>query len=145
MKRCPRCQEHKPYKEYYRNSQAVDGCQTYCKLCAVKIRIAHYRTPQGKARKQLAQAKYRARNHRFLMEYLATHPCIDCGEADVVVLEFDHRDDVTKINHVSHMIGSASIGKIAAEIAKCDVRCANCHRRRTAIQLGYYKYFIQAA
>jgi hypothetical protein len=34
--------------------------------------------------------------------------------------------------------GKYSWSKILEEIEKCDVRCANCHRRRTAKQLGWY-------
>ena len=30
---------------------------------------------------------------------------------------------------------------ILVEIAKCDIRCANCHRRRTASQYGWDKSY----
>lgn len=69
-------------------------------------------------------------------EIAASIGCQDCGEVDPVVLEFDHRDD--KIMDVSTMIGSRSWSVIQAEIAKCDVVCANCHRRRTAKRFGWY-------
>ena len=74
----------------------------------------------------------------FVDDYLASHSCIKCGEPDVVVLEFDHRDPSSKIKDVSKMIQDGnSLIKIAAEIVKCDVLCANCHRRKTVAQFGW--------
>lgn len=64
-------------------------------------------------------------------EYLGQHPCVDCGEPDPVVLQFDHLRD--KRMDVSHMLrGGFSWATIHAEIEKCNIRCANCHRRKTA-------------
>ena len=77
-------------------------------------------------------------NHRrsikrqAVFEYFQKHWCIDCGERDPIVLEFDHVDRTKKVNTVSAMIRSGtSIETMMLEIAKCVVRCANCHRRRT--------------
>lgn len=65
--------------------------------------------------------------------------CVDCKESDPVVLDLDHRDRKLKVLGVSAMISRGySLEKILIEVAKCDVRCANCHRRRTASQLGWY-------
>ncbi len=80
----------------------------------------------------LYHKKYRDRNVLWVKEYLAVHPCVDCGENDPVVLEFDH---VTgeKLSEVSSLAQTASsLDRIKREIAKCEVRCANCHRRKTA-------------
>ena len=74
------------------------------------------------------------RNVGHILEYLKRHPCKDCGETDPVVLEFDHRGD--KNYHISEM-SDFSLSNLKAEIAKCDVRCANCHRRKTAIEFNY--------
>ena len=82
----------------------------------------------------------RARVRLRVIEYLETHSCVDCGEDDYVVLEFDHREDSVKHTEVATMVGDGvGWAKVEAEIAKCDVRCANCHRRRTAEQWGHYK------
>ena len=68
---------------------------------------------------------------KLLMDYLVAHPCVDCGETDPVVLEFDHVRG-KKISAVTKMMyNKASLEKLKAEIAKCDVRSANCHRRKT--------------
>lgn len=74
----------------------------------------------------------------FLITYLRAHPCVDCGETDIVVLEFDHLRD--KRAAISQMIGNQELRTIKAEIEKCDVVCANCHRRRTAQRGGWYKH-----
>lgn len=61
-------------------------------------------------------------------EYLSSHSCVDCGNDDIRVLEFDHVRGV-KLKHVSTMVQECySWDKIVKEIEKCEVRCANCHR-----------------
>lgn len=76
-----------------------------------------------------------------IIEYLSEHPCVDCAETDVRCLEFDHRDRTTKLGNVSAMIARQfAWDKIMAEIDKCDVRCSNCHRKRTAMQFNTRKH-----
>ncbi len=72
------------------------------------------------------------------MAYLVGHPCVDCGETDVRVLEFDHRGH--KRLAVSLMIRTQPWPNIEREILKCEVRCANCHRRKTLRELGWPKF-----
>ena len=80
--------------------------------------------------------------HRKFIEYLMKHPCIDCGESDPIVLEFDHRDERVKLMSINRMRTMRySWDAILVEIAKCDIRCANCHRRRTASQYGWDKSY----
>jgi hypothetical protein len=68
---------------------------------------------------------------------LQSRPCVDCGERDPIVLEFDHRGD--KENDVSILLG-LSWKLVALEIAKCDVRCANRHRRVTAKRANWTRH-----
>jgi hypothetical protein len=79
-----------------------------------------------------AAMRARQRNRAFVSTYLATHPCVDCGEADPVVLEFDHVRGEKRMD-VGRMATSVGVGLVTlqAEIDKCEVRCANCHRRKT--------------
>jgi len=73
-----------------------------------------------------------------MWNYLKKHQCVDCGEKDPVVLEFDHFKN--KLIEVSKLVGNVSpFKKMGDEIDKCEIRCANCHRRKTAIQFGWYK------
>jgi len=64
--------------------------------------------------------------------------CVDCGNADPAVLDFDHRGP--KRLRVSQMPRYGySVEAIEAEMAVCDVRCGNCHRRRTARAGAYFR------
>ena len=57
-----------------------------------------------------------------------------------MVLEFDHVGDDKVANVSSLARRSAAWERIEAEIAKCEVRCANCHRRRTMANLRSYRW-----
>ena len=80
------------------------------------------------------------RAQQAVLSYLTQHPCIDCGESDPLVLEFDHRDPATKRAEVGTLVRrGASLQRIVEEIVLCDIRCANCHRRRTAFQFPSWR------
>jgi hypothetical protein len=103
---------------------------------------AHYRrnpTPY-KARARANNPRFRARNRENLRAYLALAKCDDCGIRDLAVLEFDHRQPQEKRYDVSDLVHRAgSWAAVLKEIAKCDVVCANCHRKRTARYFGWTK------
>ena len=66
----------------------------------------------------------------WVMWYLLDHPCVDCGESNPIVLEFDHvRGEKTA--DISTLKSKGKLAAIKREIPKCEVRCANCHRRIT--------------
>lgn len=83
---------------------------------AESIRIASYKRKSGQ-RERIDQIKQAA-------------GCTDCGySSHPAALEFDHVNG-DKSSNVSRLIGS-TWDRIEAEIAKCEVVCANCHRIRT--------------
>lgn len=89
-----------------------------------------------KKRAKAGRAKAKEQVRGWLLAYLLEHPCIDCGETDPIVLEFDHRGE--KAFNVGEVIRRAyGLTRVQAEVAKCDVRCANCHRRKTYRDAGH--------
>jgi hypothetical protein len=100
---------------------------------------------QGNLRRKEANRKTREQLQIWVVEYLMEHPCVDCGETDPVVLDFDHvRGD--KVENVAHMVDKAYCkSTIETEIAKCEVRCSNCHRRRTAKLFGWKRLALARA
>ena len=86
------------------------------------------------------QRSYRFKRLMAVLAYLREHPCVDCSEADPVVLDFDHVRGVKKMNVKRMLAGTYSLKRVFDEIAKCEVRCANCHRRVTAARSGFFAY-----
>lgn len=71
------------------------------------------------------------RNRKYVDDILGNSSCIDCGNNDPRVLEFDHVRG-TKLGHISHGIKNAwNLTKLKEEIDKCEIRCCNCHRIAT--------------
>lgn len=121
-KTCPSCREDLPTSAFSIRNSSPDGFQHSCKKC------------HGEQK-----AEIRLRRRRFIWDYLLSHPCVDCGESDPTVLDFDHVRG-TKIENVCTMLcRGQTLDRIKEEMDKCEVRCANCHRRITAKRGQTYK------
>lgn len=138
MKVCTKCNNEKPESEYALVHPAkMDGrLRPDCKECC-RERSRRQRTKDGgmvafKVRMEAIHEQAIQTAKDWTRAYLLEHPCMDCGETDLDVLDFDHVSG-TKVCEVSRMISRGyRIWRIKAEVAKCEVRCANDHRRVTA-------------
>ena len=136
--RCGRCGFRKSVTAFAWHSTERGIRQSWCRVCHNAQKRLHYSEHRASeiARTRRRQLAAVAANAPRLLQFLEQHPCVDCGESDAVVLDFDHLRD--KRNNVTTMLWSGMRwSAIEEEIAKCQVRCANCHRRRTARQRGY--------
>ncbi|HEX4732935.1 MAG TPA: hypothetical protein VH247_00865 [Thermoleophilaceae bacterium] len=136
MRRCNRCGTEKPLEEFAWHRRAKGQRQHHCRPCQAEYRREHYLENRDKYI-GLAQARNRrqyAERTRLLLQYFASHPCVDCGETDPVVLEFDHLRD--KAFNVTQKMTYFRWEQILEEIEKCEVVCGNCHKRRTAQRRG---------
>ncbi|HJR25383.1 MAG TPA: hypothetical protein VJ804_07920 [Acidimicrobiales bacterium] len=132
---CCTCKQLKPLTECNRLKKAKDGRQYSCRDCNKAYHYANWDRHMAQIRRRVRDR--RAANRDFVIAYLRSHPCVDCGEDDIVVLEFDHLRD--KLASVSRLVQIAELPAILAEIDKCEVVCANCHRRRTAARGEWYR------
>jgi hypothetical protein len=116
-KACTKCGASKKLKEYPKKSSG-SGRSSWCLVCC-----RTYRKEQGYKRAALSE-------RRRWIDSLKDRPCADCQQTfPPVVMDFDHvRGD--KVASISLMLGWRK-DRILAEVAKCDVVCANCHRIRT--------------
>ncbi len=125
-KECGRCRRLLPSVLFNRSGA---GLQAWCRACFA----AYHQARRARAQERIVELRSAARS--FVLTYLRDRPCSDCGIADIVVLEFDHlrdkRADVSRL-----MSRGTTIPRLAEEIQKCEVVCANCHRRRTLRRLA---------
>jgi hypothetical protein len=142
MKTCSKCKLEKPLEDFPKKG-FVKGKQVYrsdCKDCKSELDKKVYANTDLERRRILqAEATKRrlANNRKLVYDYLKNHPCVDCGQDNIIVLEFDHvRGEKTQ--SISTMVARhRPESEILEEIEKCDVRCANCHRIVTAQRGGW--------
>jgi len=102
----------------------IKKCELVCCVCH-RIR-SHARRPAAKTPKLLA--------FREWINEIKDEPCLDCGlRSPPEAMDFDHVDG-SKIAGITQM-WSWGREKVLAEIAKCELVCANCHRERTVFRM----------
>jgi hypothetical protein len=72
--------------------------------------------------------KWILKNREWFNSIKQTLLCKKCGENRWYCLEFHHRDPKEKEAQISYIIDRWSQKRILAEMAKCDILCANCHK-----------------
>ena len=137
-KYCGGCKTTKSVAKFANNAARKDGLQTSCKDC---------QTNYGKNRYQQTKDLYKARNKKLkirnqvvVYEWLKDKSCLDCGVDNPVVLTFDHVRG-KKVMEVSNMIKQSwGLETIFEEIAKCEIRCFNCHMIKDSLRRGGKKW-----
>jgi hypothetical protein len=145
LRRCSRCQQWKSIDEFPVKDRGRGTRRTYCRDCCRAYGREHY--ARNKAaycdRARRSRTRLRESCQVYAYDYLLTHPCVDCGEADPVVLDFDHRDPKMKLHDIAWFIRRRDVAGVVAEIAKCEVRCANDHRRKTARDRAFSRWLAR--
>lgn len=139
MKKCITCHEEKGLSSFNRNTKKKDGLQDRCRQCDNAANRDWYQKNKDRAKERSARnnLRYREEMLSWIKEYLLVHPCVDCGEGDPVVLDFDHLRDKTQ--NISTLLQRRHKAALKSEVEKCEVVCANCHRRRTSQRQGWNK------
>ena len=130
MKTCPKCGRCLPESDFGVRTNGKP--QHWCRACHRSYQREYYE--QHKAYYYLELQNKRVQRNRRAIQEAKNVPCADCGRRyPHYVMDFDHRPGEKKSFNLSIAAGQTRLSweKIAAEIAKCDVVCANCHRERT--------------
>ncbi len=95
---------------------------------------------------QFANAK---RQERYLIfrlminDYKVSRGCVECGyNKHPAALDFNHKDPKQKVQRIAAMY-TYTLEKIMAELEKCEILCANCHRLRTMKRAGHGRQYEQ--
>jgi hypothetical protein len=136
-RKCGRCGQSKNPDDFAWRRRERGQRDNYCRPCRAAYKQQHYAANRARyiaaaLRRSQAIARERA---AYLVAFFVENPCVDCGERDPLVLEFDHLGE--KSFNISKGLRDHSWQAVLDEIDKCDVVCANCHRRRTALRAGF--------
>lgn len=140
-KSCTKCKRAIAPENLINKKTSKDGFSSICRPCQREYLREHYRNNK---QSYLDRNKIRSRKNREKIIDLKRRPCSDCGQTfHPYIMEFDHRDPATKTHNVS-AIHWLDLKNIKAEIAKCDLVCANCHKLRTFRRLQETKphYYV---
>ena len=133
-KRCCPCHHVRPVADFNVRVAAADGLQSRCGDCSRQWYVADRDAHRAKVR--LRSTAIEKEYKRRIGGHLLAHPCVDCGESDVRVLDFDHLRPPRRLDEALRHRQDGQRGRawsdIELQIAQCEVRCANCHRRVTS-------------
>jgi hypothetical protein len=116
-KRCARCRLDLSVAAFRKRKNG--RCYAYCGPCQVEYLHEHYvkNAQVYKKRRRESGRRYFLRDRAYVIDYLRSHPCVDCGESDPVVLEFDHVDREVKDTEIGNLVNwGCSLARLQLEI-----------------------------
>lgn len=127
IKTCNTCKLEKLQSEFRKDKSTKDGYRHNCKVCARTYHQSKYITNYGEKTRERQRKAYTTVRAK-LNEYKLGKACICCGEDEPACLDFHHLDPNEKDFTVTQSM-NRKWESILAEIQKCVVLCANCHRK----------------
>src|SRR4051812_43659419 len=126
LKKCCKCKIEKDVSEFYKNKNLPMGCNKRCIACQKAAAQDYYLKNKDKYKKRA----YKNRDNRqdWFREIKSQFVCITCGESHIACLDFHHRNPEEKLFHLGNRLFYTK-QEVLDEIQKCDVLCANCHRK----------------
>lgn len=134
MPTCCHCGFPKDEDDFHFRNKAKGTRQPYCKECKKGFSKAWYTSHKADHKKVVQRNNRRYQQEtRKIIDKIKDKPCADCGHRfPSVVMDFDHVDPTSKLFSIANrMARTVSLEVLLAEISKCEVVCANCHRLRT--------------
>lgn len=131
LKKCTLCKIEKNKEEFNFKNKKTGLIQSKCKICTRSQSKKHYDKNKDYyiEKAKVAKETLKERNRMYIWEILRKSKCVDCGNGDPLVLDFDHIMDKNK--EISKLIFSAGIEVLQQEVKKCEIRCCNCHKIKT--------------
>lgn len=144
---CSKCKKSKPEIDFNFRCKDKKIRQMQCRKCTNKASKNHYYKNKNSyiKRKRIREKVINILHNQKIYDYLMQNPCVDCGATNPIILEFDHVRGA-KTAEVSVLIGRGCCWEtIKKEIEKCEIRCSNCHKIKTARERNswrwrYYSY-----
>lgn len=129
MKKCTQCKQDLDLENFYaqiqrgKNGQAWPYHDSMCKKCRISYSVQRKKTTKAQA------VAYKGGK------------CIDCGLVDnPCVYDFHHRDPTIKEFSLAQSSKLFNSKVVKEELDKCDLLCANCHRKRHAEIEAFKEY-----
>jgi hypothetical protein len=121
---CTVCGQRKEVEAFAFKNEALGRRRRTCKACMAEYGRGHYaRNREAYIARNVANMRMRRRALKErVWRYPAEHPCVDCGECDLVVLEFDHCDASLKVAEIYWLVQS-TYGWARIEAGSPSARC----------------------
>lgn len=113
-------------------------CEVVCTFCHRLRSQSRATLDEEKVRDRYLENRDKLRNVK-----MEIGSCFQCQRVvtkeNICAFDFDHLDVSNKVDCVSVLSQKQPWEVVAEEIAKCQLLCANCHRKKTVVQFGFRK------
>lgn len=116
-----------------KDSARTKGYRNKCYICLRIEKNKYYArvTKHNRQTPRISGVLWNEKRKQYLKE-LRSLPCLDCGQTfPWYAMDFDHLPQYTKTFTIMEKYRDVSWPTLLAELSKCEVICAVCHRIRT--------------
>lgn len=134
MKKCSHCRVEKPDEDFALKSRKTGRRTSICKPCYKLYQRKHYK--ENKEQYYARNQRQREKARKVLADFKSVG-CKYCDEQERVALDCHHtKGDGSNERRVGKLANTGQTKQLKKELKKCEVVCANCHRKLHAGLLG---------